>query len=84
MGFSKVSVTIPDEIYKEIKELALARNIKLSHLVADALAEKARKIKEEAFVERINEVFGDPEVAEEQSRMAETIADNTDVEELPW
>ena len=84
MGFSKVSVTIPDEIFKEIKELAIARNIKLSHLVADALAEKARKIKEEAFVERVNEVFGDPEVAEEQSRMAETIANNTDVEELPW
>ena len=84
MGFSKMSVTIPDEMYKEIKELASARNIKLSHLVADALAEKARRLKEEVFVERINEVFGDPEVAEEQSRMAETIADSTDVEELPW
>ena len=84
MGFSKMSVTIPDEMYKEIKELAQARKIKLSHLVADALAEKARRLKEEAFVECINEVFGDPEVAEEQRRMAETIADTTDVEELPW
>jgi metal-responsive CopG/Arc/MetJ family transcriptional regulator len=84
MGYSKMSITIPDEIYKEIKEIASTRNIKLSHLVADALAEKARKIREEAFVERINEVFSDPEVAEEQSRMAETIADSTDVEELPW
>ena len=84
MGYSKMSVTIPDEMYKEIRELASRKKIKLSHLVADALAEKARKMKEESLVERINKVFGDPEVAEEQHRMAETIADNTDVEELPW
>jgi len=84
MGYSKMSVTIPDEMYKEIKELAAREKIKLSHLVADALAEKARKMKEEVFVQRINEIFGDPEVAEEQKLMAETIADNTDVEELPW
>jgi metal-responsive CopG/Arc/MetJ family transcriptional regulator len=84
MGYSKMSVTIPDEMYKEIKELASRKKIKLSHLVTDALAEKTRKMKEEAFVQRINEVFGDPEVAEEQNLMAKTIADNTDVEELPW
>ncbi len=84
MGHSKMSVTIPDEMYREIKELALRKKIKLSHLVADALAEKAKKMKEQEFIERINEVFEDPEVAKEQTLMAETIADNTDVEELPW
>lgn len=84
MGHSKMSVTIPDEMYREIKELALKKKIKLSHLVADALAEKAKKMKEQEFIERINEVFDDPEVAKEQTLMAETIADNTDVEELPW
>jgi metal-responsive CopG/Arc/MetJ family transcriptional regulator len=84
MAFSKMSVTIPEEIYKEIKEVASRRKMKLSHLVADALAEKARKIKEETFVEQINRAFENSEVAEEQKRMAETIAENTSVEELPW
>jgi metal-responsive CopG/Arc/MetJ family transcriptional regulator len=84
MGFSKMSVTIPEEIYKEIKEVASRKKIKLSHLVADALAEKTRKMKEELVVEQINRAFEDPEVAGEQKRMAETIAENTPVEEMPW
>jgi len=84
MGYSKMSVTIPDEIYKEIKKIASRKKIKLSHFVTATLAEKTRKMKEESFVERINQAFDDPEVAEEQHQMAEMIADNTDVEELPW
>jgi metal-responsive CopG/Arc/MetJ family transcriptional regulator len=84
MGYSKISVTIPDEIYQEIKELASRKQVKLSHLVADALAEKTRKMKEEAFIERVNQVFRDPELAQEQQRMAEAIANSADVEELPW
>ena len=84
MGYAKMSVTIPDEMYREIKELASKKNIKLSHLVSDALAEKTRKMKEEALIQQINEVFEDPDVTAEQVSMAEMIADNTDVEELPW
>ena len=84
MGFSKLSVTIPDNMYKEIKELASRENIKISHLVSDALAEKAKKMREEALIQQINNVFKDQDVAKEQHLMAEIIADNTDVEELPW
>ena len=84
MGYSKISVTIPDEIYQEIKELASRKKVKLSHLVTDALAEKTRKMKEEAFIDRVNEVFLDQELRQEQHRMAEAIAENTDLEELPW
>ena len=84
MGYSKMSVTIPDEIYKEIKEIASRKKIKLSHFVTATLAEKTRQMKEESFVERINQAFDDPGVAEDQRQMAEMIADNTDVEELPW
>lgn len=84
MGYAKLSVTIPDKMYKEIKELASRENIKISHLVSDALAEKTRKMREKALIQQINDVFKDPDVAKEQSLMAELIADNTDVEELPW
>jgi hypothetical protein len=84
MGHSKMSVTVPDEILNEIKEISNSRNTRLSHLVTEALLDKINKIKEETFISRINEVFQDPEVAGEQRVMAEDIANNTDVHELPW
>jgi hypothetical protein len=84
MRHSKLSVTIPDTTYQDIKALASDHNVKLSHLVAEALAEKARKMKEEALLRRINNAFQDPEIEKEQTLLAETIAQTTDVEELPW
>jgi len=84
MGFSKMSVTIPNDIYEEIRMLASRKKLKLSHLVTEALYEKARKMKSEAFFKQINDVFSEPEVDEEQYLMAETIAENTDLKELPW
>jgi metal-responsive CopG/Arc/MetJ family transcriptional regulator len=84
MGHSKLSVTIPDDIYDQINECASKEKIKLSHLVTEALVEKLKMKKEQAYIQQINEVFKDEEVAEEQRHMAETIADSTNVEELPW
>ena len=84
MGYAKVSVTIPQKIYQDIKDFSLKNDVKLSHLVAEALLEKLRRMKEEALINQINRIYDDSEVLEEQRVMAETIADNTDVEELPW
>jgi len=42
------------------------------------------KMKEEMLMERINAVFDDPDVKNEQRLMAETIAETTHVEEMPW
>jgi hypothetical protein len=84
MGYSKLSVTIPDQTYKQIKELAAGKRVKLSHLVAEALSEKVRKLKEEMLVERINSAFDDPDIKREQTLMAKIIAENTNVEEMPW
>ena len=84
MGYEKISITIPDDIFREIKELSERRDIKLSHLVTKALADEIRKSKEEAFLECINKIFEDTEVAEEQGLMAKDIADSMEVEELPW
>lgn len=84
MGHSKLSVTIPDEIYDQINEFASKGNIRLSHLVTEALVEKLRMEREQAYIQQVNEVFKDEVVVEENRRMAEIIADNTNVEELPW
>jgi len=84
MGYAKVSVTIPQEIYQGIKDFSLKNDVKLSHLVAEALSDKLRRMKEEALINEINRVYDDRDVSEEQRLMAESIADNTDVKELPW
>ncbi len=84
MRHSKLSVTIPEPTYLDIKALASDHKVKLSHLVAEALAEKARKMKEEALLRRINDAFQDPEIEREQALLAEAISQTTDVEELPW
>ena len=84
MGHSKMSVTVPEEIFREIKEISAARKTKLSHLVTEALSEKIKKIKEQSIISRINEVFDDPGVDAAQQSMAEDIANNMDIQELPW
>jgi len=84
MGYTKVSVTIPREIYEEIKEFSASHAIKLSHVVTEALSDKLRQLREEALIREINRIYEDPEVSQEQQKMAETIAESVDVEELPW
>ncbi len=84
MGFSKLSVTVPNEIYRDIKKYSAEQNVKVSHLVTEAIADKIREIKENALLERINKVYADPGVAEANRLMAESIAESTDVDELPW
>ena len=84
MGHSKLSVTIPDEVYEQINEFALKKKIKLSHLVTEALVEKLRIKKEQDYIQQVNEVIKDAKAAEEHHRIAEIIDDNTNVDELPW
>ncbi len=84
MGYTKISVTVPDEMYRDIKAIASTKKTKVSHLVTEAIDDKLRKMKDEEFLKKINEVFRDPEIAKEQHQLAEAIADNTNVEELPW
>lgn len=84
MGFAKMSITVPDEVYQELKEIASRKNMKLSHLVSDALVEMTRRMKEESFVRLVDEIYSDPEAGREQREMAELIAENTSLEELPW
>ena len=84
MGHSKISVTIPDEVYQELKAIVADKKTKISHLVTEAITEKIRKIKEEAYIRKVNKAFEDPEVQREQTYMADLIAENADLEELPW
>lgn len=84
MAHIKMSVTVPEDIFGEIKKIASSRETKVSHLVTEALTDKIKKVKEDDFVSQINTIFGDPEVIKEQRKMADDIANSTNIEELPW
>ncbi len=84
MHYAKMSITIPQEIYDTIKRIAARQDAKVSHVVADALKDKIKKIQEDELIEQINVVYSDSEVVEEQRSLAESIAESTDLQELPW
>ena len=84
MPHLKMSVTVPEDIINEIKKIAGSRGTKVSHMVTEALRDKIMKIKEEAFVSQINKILEDPEVIKDQRKMADDIANTTNIEELPW
>ena len=84
MAHSKISVTVPDEVLEEVKRMASDRDIKISRLITEALADKVKQSREESFVSKINKVFEDTKILEEQHSMAEDIANNSDIKELKW
>jgi len=84
MNTARLSITIPKEIYQEMKILTSQRKIRLSHLITEAVSEKLRKIRQDEYVRKVNQAFSDPDISDEQHLMAELIADNTDLKELPW
>jgi len=84
MEYSEIRVTVPYEMYNDIKLILSEKQISLNCLVVEAITDKLRKIKEEAFVQQINDAFDDPDVAEEQYLMAESVANSMNIEELPW
>jgi hypothetical protein len=84
MPHIKMSVTVPEDILNEIKKIAASRETKVSHLVTEALGDKIIKVKEEVFVSQISKILEDPEVIKEQRKMADDIANTTNIEELPW
>jgi len=84
MNFKKMSITIPNELYEGLKKITYREHSKLSHIVAEAIAEKLARIEEEIYIQKVNAAFEDPEIIEEQKNIAELIAESTDVRELPW
>jgi len=84
MNYKKISVTIPNPLYEELKKISNRERSKLSHIVAEAIAEKLALIEEEIYLQKVNAVFEDPEINKEQKNIAELIAESTDLRELPW
>ena len=84
MGYSKLSITIPEELHSSIKKILKEKKFKLSHFVTEALNDKMVRIKEEAYIQQVNKAFEDQQISREQQSMAESIAESMNIEELPW
>lgn len=84
MNYKKISITIPNLLYEELKKITDRERSKLSRIVAEAIAEKLIRIEEAIYLQKVNTAFEDPEIIKEQKNIAELIAENTDVRELPW
>lgn len=84
MNYKKISITIPNELYKGLKKITDRERSKLSRIVAEAIAEKLVRIEEEIYLQKVNAAFEDPEIIKEQKNIAELIAKSTDVREFPW
>ena len=84
MNYKKISVTIPNPLYEELKKITDRERSKLSRIVAEAIAEKLVRIEEQIYLQKVNAAFEDPEIDNEQKNIAELIAESTDLRELPW
>ena len=84
MSASRLSVTLPTELFQEVKQFAFDRKMKLSHLVAEAIREKTQRMKDDELLQKVNRAFEDDDIRAEQSHMADAIVESMDIEELPW
>ena len=84
MNYKKISVTIPNPLYEELRKITDRERSKLSRIVAEAIAEKIVRIEEQIYLQKLNAAFEDPEINKEQKNIAELIAESTDLRELPW
>ena len=84
MSASRLSVTLPTELFQEVKQFAFDRKMKLSHLVAEAIREKTQRMKDDELLQKVNRAFEGDDIRAEQSHMADAIVESMDIEELPW
>ena len=84
MNTARLSITVPQEIYQEMKTFTSQSKIRMSRLIIEAVSEKLGKIRQEEFVRKVNQAFSNSDIAEEQHLTAELIAQNTDLKELLW
>ena len=53
MNYKKMSITIPTELYDGLKKITYREQSKISHIVAEAIAEKLARIEEEIYIQKV-------------------------------
>ena len=70
MAVRKIAISVPEEILKDVDRLAKKAKTNRSALISRILKEVSRASAEGSLVARINDLFADGSVQEEQKRTA--------------
>ncbi|MGK5087126.1 hypothetical protein WDW86_06175 [Bdellovibrionota bacterium FG-2] len=70
MTVRKITISLPEEILLQVDRLAKRTHTTRSGCIARVLSEVSRASTQAEITERINQLFSEPEVKEEQSEVA--------------
>jgi len=82
MSSSQINVFLPDRLFNELTNFIVEENLKLSHVVTEAISNQLHKMRNERYITRLNNAFESSEIIQEQHEMAELMTSS--VEELEW
>ena len=66
----KTAITVPAKVLAEVDRAARARGQSRSHFISTVLEEVVRARRDAEITRRLNELFADESIAEEESRAA--------------
>lgn len=64
----KVAISIPDEIFKEVKKIAKEQNTSRSQVFVSAAREYIHKRETRRLIDKLDEVYSQPESPEESAQ----------------
>lgn len=70
MAVHKFAISIPEDVMKRIDRAAARRGVTRSRFISSVLAVAAAAHRDAEIAERVNRLFSDPEIREEQARTA--------------
>lgn len=70
MPVRKIAISLPENVLHEVDRLAKRTKTTRSGCIAKVLSEVSHATNQAEITERINKLFGDPEIANEQTAVA--------------
>ncbi|HEX7670200.1 MAG TPA: ribbon-helix-helix protein, CopG family [Polyangiaceae bacterium] len=70
MAAHKFAISVPEEVMAQVDEAAERRGVTRSRFITDVLRKVARAQTDSEITRRLDDLFGNPEVAREQRRVS--------------
>lgn len=66
----KIAISIPDNIFREVKKLAEEQKRSRSEVIVEAVRQYLKDLETRRMIDRLNEVYSTPETEEERATRA--------------
>jgi metal-responsive CopG/Arc/MetJ family transcriptional regulator len=66
----KIAISIPDNIFREVKKLAEEQKRSRSEVIVEAVRQYLKDLETRRMIDSLNEVYSTPETEEERATMA--------------